>query len=181
MVCSGLIPNVDAPAPEGEVPAIVVLPRTGEISPDDIDVRFTVPSDGWRSIKDPYGFPHRVNVRGDVTEILEGPAKGAQHFLNVGALERELETHGRIPLTAEELRHLVTHHAGWLLENLPLFGSQRGVTEQFSGQGIHGLFGIPEGVHGFCTSLFVCPSKGILEVNGYSSRYIGYSAICRKK
>lgn len=116
-------------------------PVVREYGPEDLEpTNFRIDSSGWEERTDPNGIRFLTNPEGDVTELLDGPYAGEQHFQNAGAMGRELAKAGKRTMLPEEWKRFAERHADWMLANLPLAGYRAISSAAYGYQGTYGYY-----------------------------------------
>lgn len=152
-----------------------------EYSPEDLEMEnFRIDSTGWVEKTDSDGIHYLENSEGDVTEILEGPYAGEQHFRNDGAIERELAKAGKRTMTPEELDSFGERHFDWMLKNFPLAGIRDNSSAAYVDQGAYGVYwaSSPTGTYGYY--VFLSATQMVPADYNYTARAYGLSVRCLK-
>ncbi len=154
-------------------------PTVREYGPEDLEpANFRIDSSGWEDRTAPGGIRYRINSEGDVTELLDGPYAGEQHFQNDGAMERELARAGERTMSPEEWNSFAERYADWMLANLPLAGYRAISSAAYGYQGTYGYYwaSSPPGRYGHAVTLSSAKVEGV----DPNHRTFGLSVRCLK-
>lgn len=160
--------------------AVLEKPVVREYDPEDLEAEnFRIDSTGWEERTAPGGIRYRINPEGDVTELLDGPYAGEQHFQNDGAMERELAKAGKRTMLPEEWDSFAQRHADWMFANLPLAGFRDYSSGAYNTQGTYGDYwaSSPAGTRGY----YVDISSTQVIPGPTNSRADGLSVRCLKR
>lgn len=155
-------------------PGIILRPK--DLEPQN----FRIDSAGWEERRDASGFRYLANPENDVTEVVEGPYAGEQHFDTGEAVARELAKAGKTIPTAEQWNFLREFEEGWILSKLPLAGLRANVGEA-CGFGYFGTYGCYWGIsdRGKAASYVLLSQRRAYPVHD-SARRFGFSVRCLK-
>lgn len=141
---------------------------------------FRIDSSGWKELRDASGLRYLANPENDVTEVVEGPYAGEQHFDTGEAVVRELAKAGKTIPTAEQWNFLREFEEDWMLSGLPLAGLRANVGDA-CGFGYFGTYGCYWGItDGGKAANYVLLSQRRAYPAHNSARRFGFSVRCLK-
>lgn len=156
-----------------------VFKTPDELWPEGLETEnFRIESGLWEE-RSHRGVRYLVNPENDVTELLDGPYAGQQHFSHERAVSREIAKAGRCLPTSEQWEFLRRNSAEWMLRNLPLAGFRMGSPPEYFGQGTFGFYWVAASPIGIVASFASLSFTKTAPVT-LNYRDVGYSVRCLK-